>query len=227
MAYHHGDLKHALVEAAARLLERHGPERLSLRQVALAARVSPAAPYHHFADKSALLAEVAVQGFRGLDAAMARAAGRAHGARKKLAALGLGYLAFALARRAQFRLMFGPELGDKSAHAGLAPIAMKSFLRLVEGVRAAAPGRDPIPGAVLGWSAMHGLATLWLDGSAQQVLRRKVPVARLGARLAAMCVIATAPGRARSPRRRTRSTRAARRARSARRRRRPSAPRAW
>jgi AcrR family transcriptional regulator len=206
MAYHHGDLKHALTAAALRLLEREGPENLSLRRVAQHAGVSPAAPYHHFPDKAALLAEVAAQGFRGLDAAMARAAGRVHGKKRKLAALGLGYLAFALARRAQFRLMFGPELGEKARHPSLAETAPKSFLRLVEAVRAVAPGRDPIPGAMLGWSAMHGLATLWLDGSAQQVLRPGTRVAWLSARIAAACVTAVAP-----PVRTARRTGAARR----------------
>ena len=57
--YHHGDLRRALVEAARRILESEGPTALSLRAVAREAGVSPAAPYHHFKDKSELLEEVA------------------------------------------------------------------------------------------------------------------------------------------------------------------------
>ena len=57
--YHHGDLRRALIDAAQRLLESEGPTALSLRAVAREAGVSPAAPYHHFKDKSDLLEAVA------------------------------------------------------------------------------------------------------------------------------------------------------------------------
>ncbi|MCA3755028.1 MAG: TetR family transcriptional regulator, partial [Phenylobacterium sp.] len=52
--YHHGDLRRALVEAGRRLLEVEGGAGISLRAVAREAGVSPAAPYHHFRDKSEL-----------------------------------------------------------------------------------------------------------------------------------------------------------------------------
>src|SRR5258707_9128128 len=59
IGYHHGDLRRALIEAALSLVaERRGAD-LSIREVARRAGVSYAAPYHHFADKSALLAAVA------------------------------------------------------------------------------------------------------------------------------------------------------------------------
>ena len=58
-AYHHGDLRRGLIEAAQRLLEAQGADALSLRAVAREAGVSPAAPYHHFKDKNELLDAVA------------------------------------------------------------------------------------------------------------------------------------------------------------------------
>src|SRR6195952_3310890 len=64
--YHHGDLSRALVLAGRRILESQGPSALSLRAVAREAGVSPAAPYHHFKDKSELLIAVADQGFKEL-----------------------------------------------------------------------------------------------------------------------------------------------------------------
>ncbi|MDZ4318073.1 MAG: helix-turn-helix domain-containing protein, partial [Phenylobacterium sp.] len=67
--YHHGDLRRALVEAACRLLEKEGAQSLSLRAVAREAGVSPAAPYHHFKDKSELLDAVAHEGWEKLDLA--------------------------------------------------------------------------------------------------------------------------------------------------------------
>src|SRR5215831_3608808 len=72
--YHHGDLRAALVKAAQTAVEQGGPEAVSLRDLAKALGVSTAAPYRHFPDRRALLAEVAAQGFRDLTAAY-RAAG--------------------------------------------------------------------------------------------------------------------------------------------------------
>src|SRR5277367_5140221 len=70
--YHHGDLSRALVEAGRRILEAEGPAALSLRAVAREAGVSPAAPYHHFKDKSELLDAVAAEGWHELGDAIAK-----------------------------------------------------------------------------------------------------------------------------------------------------------
>ncbi len=62
-SYHHGDLRTALLDAAAKRLAKHGVESLSLRKLAEDAGVSRTAPYHHFKDKSALLSAIAAKGF--------------------------------------------------------------------------------------------------------------------------------------------------------------------
>src|SRR6185437_16137973 len=69
-AYHHGDLRRALIAAARAILEEDGLPALSLRAVARRAGVSQAAPYHHFPDKDALLAALGAEGFDALDRAM-------------------------------------------------------------------------------------------------------------------------------------------------------------
>ncbi|MFT4571001.1 MAG: AcrR family transcriptional regulator, partial [Candidatus Binatia bacterium] len=71
-AYHHGDLRRALVEGALELLHERGPAGLTLRGAARKAGVSEAAPYRHFADKEALLASVAEEGFRALSREVVR-----------------------------------------------------------------------------------------------------------------------------------------------------------
>lgn len=58
-AYHHGNLRSALVQAALRAIAEEGPDGFTLRGVARRAGVSPAAPYRHFKDKDELLAAVA------------------------------------------------------------------------------------------------------------------------------------------------------------------------
>ena len=57
-SYHHGNLKEVLLEAARKLIEEHGAFGFSLTEAARLAGVSPAAPYRHFRDRDALLAEV-------------------------------------------------------------------------------------------------------------------------------------------------------------------------
>src|SRR5258706_7191492 len=69
-AYHHGDLRRALIAAARAILEADGLPGLSLRAVARRAGVSQAAPYHHFPDRDALLAALGAEGFDALDRAM-------------------------------------------------------------------------------------------------------------------------------------------------------------
>ena len=71
--YHHGNLSLALISAGRRILESLGPTALSLRAVAREAGVSPAAPYHHFKDKSELLDAVAQEGWHALGEAIAGA----------------------------------------------------------------------------------------------------------------------------------------------------------
>jgi AcrR family transcriptional regulator len=109
-SYHHGDLRAALVKAAAAEIERGGYENLSLRELAESLGVSRSAPYRHFADRRALLAAVAADGFERLTAIYCRAMKAGTSARGRLAAAGRGYLNFAAERPQTFRLMFVSDL---------------------------------------------------------------------------------------------------------------------
>ena len=62
-AYHHGDLRKALLEAGEEELSERGGENFSMRGVAKRAGVSHAAPAHHFRDKAGLLTALAQRGF--------------------------------------------------------------------------------------------------------------------------------------------------------------------
>jgi len=108
--YHHGDLRAALVRAAAAEIERSGYENLSLRELAESLGVSRAAPYRHFTDRRALLAAVAADGFERLTAAYRKATSSGKTPRARLAAAGRGYLKFAAERPQTFRLMFVSDL---------------------------------------------------------------------------------------------------------------------
>ena len=71
--YHHGNLKEALVRAALELIAEKGPAGFTFADAARWAGVSPAAPYRHYRDRDALLADVARRGFEEFGAALAKA----------------------------------------------------------------------------------------------------------------------------------------------------------
>ncbi len=152
--YHHGDLRPALLKAAARVLEKEGPGALSLRELARQAGVSHNAPYRHFSDREALLAALAADGFRLLGEALAQTSGRA---------MGEAYVRFAIEHPQLFRLMFGGHVSF-SRHGPLAQAAAQPYEALLAAFRAQPAIADPEKAAAAGWSLVHGLAHLLLDG---------------------------------------------------------------
>lgn len=155
--YHHGDLRTALVTAALTLLEAgEGPP--SLREVARAAGVSAMAPYRHFADRAALLAAVADEGFGALRTRLL-AADDVPDSRTALVAQGRAYVDFALAHPALFRLMFSRE------KAGGVPEGETAYTVLANRVAQIAPDRAEVA-TLAAWGLVHGLATLLLDAKA-------------------------------------------------------------
>lgn len=157
-SYHHPNLRPSLLRAARRLLEEGGAGALSLREAARRAGVSHNAPYRHFADRDALLAALAAEGFDGLAAAMKQAAGNAPAAHR-LGAIGAAYIRFALDAPGLFRLMFGGQV-RAGAHAELAVAGARAYAVLT-GEAAPEAGSDR---AIAAWARVHGLAHLLLDG---------------------------------------------------------------
>src|SRR6266516_4727923 len=86
-SYHHGALRDELIRACVALIEAEGIGAVSLRRVAREAGVSPGAPYHHFADRSALLAAITVRGFELLERQLREARAQAPNAVRALGAL--------------------------------------------------------------------------------------------------------------------------------------------
>jgi AcrR family transcriptional regulator len=154
-----------LTAAARRILEREGYDALSLRAAARGADVSQAAPYHHFADKEALLAAVAAQGFDELTAAMLARMAPATAPAARLDEAGIAYVCFAVANPALFRLMFAANL---SGDAVLAQAGARAYGILKDAVAAtlSAEGDDAQTlqlASLSAWSKVHGLAKLILE----------------------------------------------------------------
>ena len=154
MAYHHGDLRQAMIASAVEAIAESGPAALSLRDLARRVGVSHAAPVHHFGDKAGLLTAVATEGYR-LFGEVLRAAG------PDLLDLGVAYVGFAIEHRAYFEVMFRPDLyhGDDPA---LTEARDRSGAALAGGV---ADRPDPELASVAAWSLVHGFATLWNTGA--------------------------------------------------------------
>ncbi len=162
--YHHGDLRRALVEAACRLLETEGPGALSLRAVAREAGVSPAAPYHHFKDKSELLDAVAHEGWEKLDAAFERVRGRDTDPPHLVRELGVAYVRFAQAHPALYRVMYDCSRDKADMPAHVHENEESAYRRVKETLIAA--GADPADevglelATIACWCAGHGLAEM-------------------------------------------------------------------
>lgn len=166
-AYHHGDLKEALVASGRKLLEEKGVRGFTLRECARRADVSHAAPAHHFASMDDLLAELVRRGFEELAGAMTAEAGRAGTEpTARLVGLGVGYMAFAAANPILFQLMFSQEavrLEAKQAEGG-AEAVRDRLAATVEEVLGHASGEVRQRMVDFAWGTMHGFITLVLEG---------------------------------------------------------------
>ncbi|MDN4163089.1 TetR/AcrR family transcriptional regulator [Nocardioides abyssi] len=169
-AYHHGDLRRALVDAGTALLEEQSPTNVSLREVARRAGVSHAAPYHHFGDRGGLLKAIGDGCMRDfLDRQEAAAAAEADPA-ERLVALGEAYVSFAAERPHAFALVFDPELcPPQDPSPERAPLIARNEELLAECVAAWLTHRDRGPEdlealATAFWGTVHGLAALVGEG---------------------------------------------------------------
>jgi AcrR family transcriptional regulator len=161
-AYHHGDLRSALIEAGLKALETTEIADLSLRQLAREVGVSATAVYRHFPDKQALLKALANAGIEQLGRYQQTAADAAAGSAEAFGATGRAYVRFALANPALFRLIFShlDPLGETVFGDSLAA-------RLLQEKAIQAVGNDQAQAQrlmVQAWAVVHGLAMLMLDG---------------------------------------------------------------
>src|SRR6202008_273155 len=105
--YHHGNLREALVEAALDLIAEKGPAGFTFAEAARQAGVSPAAPYRHFRDRDALMADVALRGFVRFEQQLTAAWNEGKPSlREAFERLGKAYLVFARTEPAYFSAMF-------------------------------------------------------------------------------------------------------------------------
>ena len=177
--YHHGDLREALIKAALELIASKGPAGFTFADAARSTGVSPAAPYRHYRDRDALLADVAVRGFEQFTSKLEAAwnEGRPDSI-TAFHALGRAYLEFARSEPAYYTAMFEagvpPDVSPELVRAG--DQAFGVLQKAAEVLCAEIAKEDRPPARMVGlhvWGLAHGIASLFARGDAA---RRKLPM---------------------------------------------------
>lgn len=177
MAYHHGNLKEALVDAALATARLDGPDAVVLRAATRASGVSPNAAYRHFADRDELLGAVAGRCMVALThlietrlAQLSPGGDRAQLAWQRLRAAGRAYVEFALTEPGWFRTAFSaPGATAGSPRPEPDPFSILNAV-LDELVAAGALPAERRPGAEYpAWAAVHGIASLLVDGPLREL----------------------------------------------------------
>jgi AcrR family transcriptional regulator len=177
--YHHGNLREALMQAALGLIADKGPSGFTFAEAARSAGVSPAAPYRHFRDRDALMAEVATRGFEKFESELERAwdEGRPDPLQAFIH-LGRAYLAFARSEPAYYAAMFESAL-PRASYPALDEAGQRAFdvLRAAsESICALLPKERRPPELMMSlhiWSMAHGIASLFARGDQG---RRPIPM---------------------------------------------------
>jgi AcrR family transcriptional regulator len=167
--YHHGDLRQALIKTALEMIEETGLDGLSLRKIAARIGVSHAAPEHHFPSLRHLMTAMAGEGFAIFARSMAEERQKAPDEPvEQMRAACRGYLNYARAHPALFRLMFTANLLDWTGHE-LTENGREAYRHLAEICAPAADMRGLKTEAEraalehLVWSQIHGQAHLMID----------------------------------------------------------------
>lgn len=160
-AYHHGDLRAAVIAAGMKRLAAGDDAELGLRALARDVGVSATALYRHFPDKEALLDALAGEGLRRLGALQAQAWLKAGGGRAGFKATGVAYVRFAHDEPALFRLSFTRQMAERKGEGEDGGEVAYNLLRA--GVGEVFPAEAVDAAALHAWALVHGLAMLILD----------------------------------------------------------------
>ena len=163
--YHHGDLKASLKKAALRLVREKGARGFSLNEASRMAGVSVAAPYRHFADKDALLAEIACDGLEMMTRELTEAVARVSGTRQQMLEAAMAYLRFSATHADYFAVIFNAGL-EKSLYPEVEYAAKQAF-SIIWNLAHTAEKTPELAAqrAIAAWALVHGLATLTADGA--------------------------------------------------------------
>jgi AcrR family transcriptional regulator len=163
------ETRQRILDAAREMFVERGYEATTMRAIAERIEYTPTAIYHHFLNKEALLAELCAADFRALAAAFQKI-GRIEDPIERLRRTGRAYVEFGLKHPMQYQLMFMTRKpSDVTDGLRSSDPSEDSYAFLRETCAAAiATGRlrpkyhDAEELALMAWSALHGLLSLWI-----------------------------------------------------------------
>ena len=170
--YHHGDLKNALIQAGIEILSKEGVDGLSLRKTARKAGVSHAAPYAHFADKQALIAAIALDGYGKIYARIEEVVTQyPNDPLKQLLRSAWAYMQFGLETPAHYKITFSGLIENEKNYPELVEVTRKSLTalqKIIADCQAAgilSPSEYTVEvDAISLWGLIHGLVLLVIEG---------------------------------------------------------------
>jgi AcrR family transcriptional regulator len=168
-AYHHGNLRRALLDEALATIRAEGVDGLTLREIGARLGVSRTALYRHFADKRALLTAVATEGFRTLREHLVAAWEEGGRGRAAFESMGVAYVRFAVANPSHYRVMFGGFVNESAPESELVAEGHGAFQALVDALAALqretiVRNDDTQKMARFVWAVVHGVAMLAING---------------------------------------------------------------
>ena len=178
--YHHGDLRSTLLETATEMISTDGVDSVTMRGLSQKIGVSRTAPYRHFADKGELLAAVAEEGFKELTLRLQEVTTNEEiDVLTRFQEMSVAYVHFAVEKPTHYRMMFGdsifsPEKYKWGDFPGLATAANAAFDEVVQIIQKCQQAGAVMAGdvqymSIVAWASIHGLASLYIDGSLARV----------------------------------------------------------
>lgn len=169
-AYHHGDLKNALIQAGIKILADEGIKGLSLRKAARLAGVTHSAPYAHYADKQALIAAISIDGYIKVYERIAKVMETyPDDPLRQLIETAWAYVQFGFEEPDHFKVTFTASVEREREYPDLVEIAGKTFNEFRQLIiRCQAAGLidagEPDLVAVTLWGLVHGFVNLIQEG---------------------------------------------------------------
>jgi AcrR family transcriptional regulator len=175
-----------LCDVAEHLFAEHGPDAVTIRQLAAELGVSAMTPYRYFADKDAILAAVRARAFDRHAAALEAArAAPAVGQIERSMHIAEAYVRFALENPEAYKLMFDIRQPNAEAYPDLVRAGRRSKATMTDHLHdLAAAGLFTGDAELVGhvyWAALHGPIMLQLSGMLEPPFEAPALIARLTA----------------------------------------------
>lgn len=169
--FHHGNLKHELIEASIRFIAEQKDTDISIREIANSLGVTHAAVYRHFLSKTELLSAVAINGYQLLAKCLEDEMVKVKNLRPRPLLYGIlcAYIDFAIGNEGYYRTMYNREimkLNDEELQIAIAQSRLP-IQRAIERVSQKGGLKNTLTIATLStdiWAFLHGYVSLIIDG---------------------------------------------------------------